>query len=66
MVVGQVAKSIPWDKSYVITVGKEGARKTLVPNAAEYESLVAAGFAVKVMAVEQLRKIISGPNTPEP
>ena len=66
MVVGQFATSVPWDKSYVITVGKEGARKTLVQGAAEYESLVAAGFPVKVMTATQLRRIISSPGTPEP
>lgn len=65
MVVGHFAKSIPWDRSYVVTVGKEGARKTLVASAAEYESLLAAGRPVKVMAVAQLRKIISSPGTPE-
>lgn len=66
MVVGQFAKAIPWTKSYVVTVGKEGARKTLVPSATEYESLFFSGFPVKVMPVTQLRKIISSPGTPEP
>jgi len=66
MVTGHFAKAIPWDKSYVATVGKEGARKTLVANAAEYESLVAAGFPVRVMPLGQLRNIISSPGTPEP
>ena len=67
MVVGQFAKSVPdWDKSYVVTVGKEGARKTWVSSPAEHESLVAAGYPVRLMDVEQLRKIISSPGTPEP
>ena len=65
MFIGQFAKSIPWMQSFAVTVGKEGARKTLVANAAEYESLVAAGYPVRVMAVENLRRIISSPGTPD-
>lgn len=66
MVVGHYAKGIPWDKSYVVTVGKEGARKTLIVGDAGYQSMLAAGFPVTVKSAFELRKIISTPGTPEP